>query len=53
MKIIKVLSKKVGEINYFKFILNLPKEIVKKSGLSEKSLKAKTMKGKIIIEEDK
>jgi len=50
MKIVKALSKKVGDISYFKFIINIPKEIIEKSGLIGKNLKARSEKNKIIIE---
>ncbi|MBU4069857.1 MAG: hypothetical protein KJ646_02655 [Nanoarchaeota archaeon] len=52
MKVIKVLSKKVGDMIYFKFIINIPKEIIKKSGLIGKNLKVKAEKDKIIIEKE-
>lgn len=52
MKIVKVLSKKIGDMSYFKFIINIPKEIIEKSGLVGKNLKAKVEKDKIIIEKE-
>lgn len=52
MKIIKVLSKKVGDKAYEKYLLNLPKKVVEESKLLGKELKAKTEKDKIIIEKD-
>ena len=52
MKIIKVLSKKVDNKEYSKYLLNLPKEIVEESKLLGKDLKAKIEKEKIIIEKD-
>ena len=52
MKIIKVLSKKVGDIAYQKYLLNLPKDVVEESKLLGKDLKAKTENEKIIIEKD-
>ena len=54
MKIIKVLSKKVKETNsqYYKYLLNLPKDVVENSRLLGESLKAKTEKGKIIVEKE-
>lgn len=52
MKIIKVMSKKVGDTEYKKYLLNLPKEIVEQSKLIGKNLKAKTEKEKIIIEKE-
>lgn len=52
MKIIKVLSKKVGDKVYSKYIINLPKPIVNESKLLDKNLKVKAEKGKIIIEKE-
>ena len=52
MKIIKVLSKKVGDKNYHKYLLNLPKKVVEESKLLDKELKAKSEKGKIIVEKE-
>ena len=53
MKIIKVMSKKVGDKEYSKYLLNLPKEIVEESKLLGKNLKARTEKEKIILEKEK
>lgn len=50
MKIRQVLDKRVGETEYFKFLITLPKEEVKNSELLEKELKVKSEKNKIIIE---
>jgi len=50
MKIREVLDKKVGNVKYTRYILILPKDIVKESKLLGKELKVKTEKGKIIIE---
>jgi len=52
MKIREVLDKKVGEIKYNRYILILPKDVVKESKLLGKELKAKTESGKIIVEKD-
>lgn len=52
MKIIKVLSKKVGDTEYKKYLLNLPKDVVEESKLVGKNLKAKAEKEKIIIEKE-
>lgn len=52
MKIVKAMSKKVGEKEYSKYIVNLPKEVVKESKLLDKQLKAKAGKEKIIIEKE-
>lgn len=53
MKIIKVLSKKVENKEYSKYLLNLPKEVVEESNLLGKDLKAKVEKDKIIIQKEK
>jgi hypothetical protein len=51
MKIREVLDKKVGNTKYTRYITTLPKEIVNESKLLGKELKARTEKGKIILEE--
>lgn len=53
MKIIKVLSKKLGNKEYIKYLINVPKKVVEDSGLLNKKLKAKAEKNKIIIEVEK
>ena len=52
MKIIKVLSKKVGDTEYQKYLLNLPKNVVEESKLVGKNLKARAEKEKIVIEKE-
>jgi len=52
MKIIKVMSKKIGDKEYSKYLLNLPKNIVEESKLVGKKLKATTEKERIIIEKE-
>jgi hypothetical protein len=52
MKIIKAMSKKVGDKEYSKYLLNLPKEVVEESKLLGKELKAKVEKEKIIVEKE-
>ncbi len=49
MKIMKVKDKKVGDIEYYKYRINLPKKIVEDNGFLDKELKVKEEKGKIII----
>jgi len=49
----KVLDKKIGDTTYFKYRINLPKDVVEKSNLIDKKIIAKMEKGKIIIERDK
>ena len=46
------MSKKVGDKEYSKYIINLPKEVVENSKLLHKKLKAKIEKERIIIEKD-
>ncbi len=53
MKIIKVLSKKVGNTEYQKYLLNLPKNVVEESKLLGKELIATADKEKIIIQNGK
>ena len=52
MKIIKVLSKKVKDTKYYKYIVTLPKEAVEKSKLEGKQLRAESEKYKIILEKE-
>ena len=52
MKIMKVLDKKVGDIEYIKYRINLPKQIVEDSGLKNKEIKVSLEKGKIIIKKE-
>ena len=49
MKIMKVLDKKVGDVIYYKYRINLPKKIVEDSKLLDKEIKAIEENGKIII----
>ncbi|MFA5953475.1 MAG: hypothetical protein WC812_02685 [Candidatus Pacearchaeota archaeon] len=53
MKIIKVLSKKVKEKDYYKYIVTLPKEAVEKSRLEGKQIKAEAEKNKICLVKEK
>ena len=52
MKIMKVLDKKVGDTTYYKYRINLPKEVVENSGLLGKKLKVQKEGNKIIIERE-
>jgi len=52
MKIREVLDKKVGDVIYNRYILILPKEVVKESKLLGKELTASLEEGKIIIEKN-
>lgn len=50
MKIMKVLDKKIGDATYYKYRVNLPKEIVEDSRFLEKKVKVIFEKNRIIIE---
>lgn len=52
MKIREVLDKKVGDVTYNRYILILPKDIVKESKLLGKELKADLKDGKIIVKKE-
>ena len=52
MKIREVLDKKVGDVTYNRYILILPKDVVKESNLLGKELKASLKDGKICIEKE-
>ena len=52
MKIMKVLDKKIGEIEYIKYRINLPKRVVEETKLLDKEVTVKADKGKIIIEKE-
>ena len=52
MKIMKSFDKKVGETEYYKYRINLPKKIVEESNLLGKDVEVKLEKGKIIIEKE-
>jgi hypothetical protein len=47
----KVFDKKVGEVTYYKYRINLPKEVVEKSGFLDKEIKVELKNNKIVIEE--
>lgn len=46
----KVLDKKIGDTTYYKYRINLPKDIVEENKILGKELKITFEKGKIIIE---
>lgn len=50
MKIMKVLDKKIGETEYIKYRINLPKKLVEETKLLDKEVTVKADKGRIIIE---
>ena len=41
MKVMKVIDKKVGDTTYYKYRINLPKEVVEKLNFLDKNLKVK------------
>lgn len=51
MKIREVLDKKIGKVEYRRYIVILPKEVVKKSSLLGKEIRAKIIDNKICLEE--
>jgi len=48
----KVLDKKVGDTEYIKYRINLPKKIVEESGLKDKEIMIKLEGKKIVIERE-
>ncbi len=52
MKIMKVLDKKIGDTEYIKYRINLPKKAVEDSGLLDKEIVARAEGDKIIIEKE-
>ena len=52
MKIMKVLDKKVGNTEYIKYRINLPKKVAEDSNLIDKEVQIKLDGDKIIIEKE-
>lgn len=52
MKVMRVKDKKVGDVEYYKYRINLPKKIVDEGEFLDKELRVKLFKGKIVIEKD-
>ena len=52
MKIMKVVDKKVGDTTYYKYRINLPKEVVEELKLLDKQISVKVEGKKIIIEKE-
>ena len=46
----KVVDKKIGNTTYYKYRINLPKEVVEQLNLLDKELKVKIERNKIVIE---
>ena len=52
MKIMKVVDKRIGDTTYYKYRINLPKNIVEENKLLDKELKVKFINNSIIIEKE-
>ena len=52
MKILKAFDKEVKGKKYYRYRVNLPKQVIENSNLKDKELKARAEKEKIIIEKD-
>lgn len=52
MKIMEVLDKKIGNIEYIKYRINLPKKVVEETKLLGKEVIAVADKDKIIIKRE-
>lgn len=52
MKIMKVLDKKIGNTEYIKYRINIPKKIAEESGLLDKEVKVILKEDKIVIEKE-
>ncbi len=52
MKIMKVLDKRIGDTEYIKYRVNIPKKIAEDSGFLNKDIKIKLEKDRIVIEEE-
>lgn len=50
MKIMKAVDKKVGDVVYYKYKINLPKKVVEDGKFLDEDLEVRFDKGKIIIE---
>ena len=53
MKVMKSVDKKVGDVTYYKYKINLPKKIVEENNLADKEFDVKFEDNKIILEEKK
>ena len=52
MRIMKVLNKKVGNVEYVKYRVNLPKKVVEETKLLGKKIAVRADKDRIIIEKE-
>ena len=52
MKIMKVLDKKIGDKEYIKYRINIPKKVAEDSKLLDKEVVVKLEKDRIIIEKE-
>tara|TARA_Y100000310_G_scaffold345315_1_gene463676 strand:+ start:84 stop:233 length:150 start_codon:yes stop_codon:yes gene_type:complete len=48
----KVLDKRIGDTEYIKYRVNIPKKIAEDSGFLNKDIKIKLEKDRIVIEEE-
>ena len=48
----KVVDKKIGDVVYYKYRINLPKDIVEENKLLDKELKVKFVRDSIVIEKE-
>ena len=53
MRVQKRLSRKIDGREYYKYMINLPKDVIDKAGILDKELKAVVRRGKIVIESTK
>ena len=53
MRIMKSVDKKVGDVIYYKYKVNLPKKIIEENKLEDKEFNVKFDKGNIILEAEK
>jgi len=52
MRIMKVLDKKIGDTEYIKYRINIPKKVAEDSKLLDKEVVVRLEKDKIIIEKE-
>ncbi|MFW9872083.1 MAG: hypothetical protein ACFFG0_03200 [Candidatus Thorarchaeota archaeon] len=50
MKLLKRVSRKVGKKTYYKYRVNIPIKLVKRSNFENKELKISLRRGKLVIE---
>lgn len=52
MKIMKVVDKKIGDTTYYKYRINLPKDLVEDNHLLNEEFKVRFDKNRIIVEKE-